>query len=187
MSTKDEMKEKLSALVDNELNELVERRMVAALVENQELRGTWERYHLIRAAVREELTFVVKPGFSDRVVGKINDTGHRNGMGRQTVRVAGALAIAASVAAVAIVGLQQLQSPASSPAALATLPPASPLTGQVARANGSYWDAAQPEAENTLNTYLIEHNEFSPASGIGGMLPYVRIVGYDASSSDSIK
>ena len=136
---------------------------------------------------RTNISSCSPPGFSDRVAAKINDSGRRHGIGRQLARISGALAIAASVAAVAILGLQQWQSPSSSPEVLATAQPLSPPAGQLARANGTYWDAAQPEAENTLNTYLIEHNEFSPASGIGGMLPYVRIVGYDASSADASK
>jgi hypothetical protein len=37
----------------------------------------------------------------------------------------------------------------------------------------------EPETESTLNTFLVEHNEFASSSGIGGMMPYVRVVGYD--------
>ena len=37
----------------------------------------------------------------------------------------------------------------------------------------------EPEAESALNAYLVEHDEFASASGLGGMMPYVRIVSYD--------
>jgi hypothetical protein len=37
----------------------------------------------------------------------------------------------------------------------------------------------EPETESTLNAFLVEHNEFASSSGIGGMMPYVRVVGYD--------
>ncbi len=181
MNTQDDMKEKLSAFIDNELNELDERRVVEALAKNPELRGTWERYHLLRSAVREELTFVVAPALTDRVAEKINAPSRHHGLGRQAVRAMGGLAIAASVAAVAIIGLQQLQAPKPEILASIQSPQSLPAASQAVRVSGSRWDTIQPEAENTLNTYLIEHNEFSPASGIGGMMPYVRIVGYDAS------
>ena len=51
MSNTDDMKEKLSALVDNELDDLDERRVMAALEKDADLRRTWERYHLVRSAL----------------------------------------------------------------------------------------------------------------------------------------
>ena len=37
----------------------------------------------------------------------------------------------------------------------------------------------EPEAENALNAYLVEHDEFASTAGLGGMMPYVRVVSYD--------
>jgi len=48
------MKEKLSALVDNELDELETRRLLTALAADEALRATWGRYHLIGAMLRRE-------------------------------------------------------------------------------------------------------------------------------------
>ena len=52
--------------------------------------------------------------------------------------------------------------------------------GDPVRAGVRRWDTREPEAESALNAYLVEHNEFAPTSGMNGMLPYVRVVGYDS-------
>ena len=49
------MNEKLSALIDAELDELDERRTLNALTEDAKLRATWERYHLIRAVMTRQI------------------------------------------------------------------------------------------------------------------------------------
>lgn len=178
------MKEKLSAFMDNELDELGERRVLAALAEDPELRSTWERYHLIRSALHEDLEIMVAPTVAQRVAENIRELPaltNVNGARRQAARFAGTFAIAASVAALAIFGWPWLQAPPTTTATppLAVQQPA-PVPAKLAvRDSGSRWITDHPEAENALNVYLVEHNEFAPASGIGGMMPYVRVVGYD--------
>lgn len=41
------------------------------------------------------------------------------------------------------------------------------------------WNDARPAVEARLNDYLLDHNEYL-ADGVRGMLPYARVVGYDA-------
>lgn len=41
------------------------------------------------------------------------------------------------------------------------------------------WNDARPAVEARLNSYLLDHNEYL-ADGVRGMLPYARVVGYDA-------
>ena len=38
---------------------------------------------------------------------------------------------------------------------------------------------AAPDAEARLNVYLVNHNEYA-GNGVRGVLPYVRIVGYQS-------
>jgi hypothetical protein len=54
-----------------------------------------------------------------------------------------------------------------------------PVPDNFVRAGATRWDVKEPETESTLNAFLVEHNEFASSSGIGGMMPYVRVVGYD--------
>lgn len=177
------MKEKLSAFMDNELDELGERGVLAALAEDPALRSAWERYHLIRSALHEDLEIMVAPTVAQRVAENIRELPaltNVNGARRQTARFAGTFAIAASVAALAIFGWPWLQAPTTVTPPLAVQQPASvPVPAKLAvRDSGSRWITDHPEAENALNVYLVEHNEFAPASGIGGMMPYVRVVGH---------
>ncbi len=46
------------------------------------------------------------------------------------------------------------------------------------RVSATRWNTNEPARERMLNGYLVEHQEAS-AGGVGGALPYVRIVGYD--------
>ncbi len=84
----------------------------------------------------------------------------------------GSVALAASVAAIAIFGARWF---ATSDA---------PIGPQVASRDegtlsGTHWDATKPEVAKVLNVYLVQHNEFTPTSGVNGVISYVRVVGYD--------
>lgn len=173
------MKEKLSALADNELDELEERRVLAALKGDAALRGTWERYHLVRSALRQELEIVVAQDVTEQVAKRIeSEPSHVSSFRHhRTARLVGTLAIAASVAAIAIVGVQWINRPVSAPPA--PLAANKPAPEKIIRASTMRWDTKEPEAENALNAYLVEHNEFASASGFGGMMPYARVVSYD--------
>ncbi len=181
MSNTDDMKEKLSALVDNELDDLNERRVMAALEKDPGLRQAWERYHMVRSALRQDLNMFVPQDMATRVAARIGMEPASTGFFRRQkiTRHAGTFAIAASVAAIAIASVQWFNRPASAP--LAPLAAVQPAPDNFIRAGTTRWDMKQkePEAESALNAFLVEHNEFASSSGIGGMMPYVRVVGYD--------
>lgn len=164
------MKEKLSALTDNELDELETRRLLTALAADETLRATWGRYHLIGATLRRESITPVE--VAARVATRL---GESPSAARPLTRIAGQLALAASVAAIALVGAQWWLGSQPSPTTVAqnAAPPVEYL-----RAGGTRWSTQQPEVENTLNAFLVGHNEFAPTSGVGGMFPYVRVVSY---------
>jgi len=184
------MKEKLSALVDNELDELEERRVFTALEGDVALRRTWERYHLVRAALHQDVDVVVAQDAAEQVTRRIQAEPSTAGsfQRHRVTRFLGTLAIAASVAAIAITGVQWVHRPAPAPLpALAANMPAplpalaanTPAPQNFIRSGTTHWDMKEPEAESALNAYLVEHDEFASTSGLGGMMPYVRVVGYD--------
>ena len=181
MSNTEDMKEKLSALVDNELNDLDERRVMAALEKDDDLRRTWERYHVVRSALHQELDVLIPRDMVERVAAQIGmGTASTGSFPRQKItRYAGTFAIAASVAAIAIASVQWFNRPVSTP--VAPLAAVQPAPENIIRAGTTHWDMQQkePEAVSALNSFLVEHNEFASPSGIGGMMPYVRVVGYD--------
>jgi sigma-E factor negative regulatory protein RseA len=160
------MKEKLSAFIDAELTELEERQVLTALAYDAELRSAWERYHLIRAAMTRQVSMLAPAGLAERVV---KDVGLQPG-NRVTARswhYAAGAAVAASVAALAIFGVQSLYRPAV---------PGSPTLARVSETATQASSASGPTTAQGLNPYLVGHSEFMPTSGMGGMLPYVRVV-----------
>jgi sigma-E factor negative regulatory protein RseA len=173
------MKEKISELLDDELNDVEHYRLMQTLEDNRELRGVWERYHLMRAALRKELDIMVSPGLADRVGESIRayqpatalPTGRSFRFPRYS-RAAAGLAIAASVATMAILTLQPLSPSATSesPVALQKSPALASVSEPAKR--------VKAQRQGTLNTYLVEHSEFTPNAGMNGMMSYVRIVGY---------
>jgi len=173
------LKEKLSSLVDNELDELEERHVFTALKGDVALRRTWERYHLVRAALRQAVDVVVAQDAAEQIARRIEaEPSPAVSFRRHRVtRFIGTLAIAASVAAIAITGVQWFHQP--SPAPLPALAANNPAPQNFIRSGTTRWDMKEPEAESALNAYLVEHDEFASTSGLGGMMPYVRIVSYD--------
>lgn len=174
------MNEKLSALMDGELTEFETRRLMEEINRDSTLRATWERYQLTRTALRNELVGPPEVSLAGRVANRLAtepDSVIRHG---KVIRYAGSLAIAASVAAVSILAVQWLQQPepARTAAALVRTADSAKTRQSVAVTGTTRWSTDQPETERTLNSYLVEHNEFA-ATGVGGLLPYVRVVGYD--------
>ena len=172
------MKEELSALIDGELNELDERRTLKALAGDAELRETWERYHLIRAVMTHELGVIASPDLAERVMARLAPD--EPGRNAEAARLrfwplAGGFAVAASVAAIAILALQVLPQPLIAPNGASVKIAA---TSGVAAAAGTSVPVASSTVEEPLYPYLVGHSEFMPTAGMGGMLPYVRVVAY---------
>lgn len=173
------MKEKLSALVDNELDELEERRVFKALEGDVTLRRTWERYHLVRAALHQDVETVVAQDAAEKLANRL-ETEPSSAVSfrrHRVTRFIGTFAVAASVAAIAISGVQWIHRPL--PAPLPVLAINNPAPQNIIRTGTTRWDMKEPDAENALNAYLVEHDEFASISGLGGMMPYVRVVSYD--------
>jgi sigma-E factor negative regulatory protein RseA len=171
------MNDKLSALMDNELDEIETRRLWAALPADAAARAAWGRYHLIRAALRRE---PVTPAadIAEAVAARVAALPAPAGR-RPLARLAGQLALAASVAAVVLVGAREWLGGVSPPAPVAAQreTPVEYLRAQ------TRWNTNERAIESALNGYLVEHNEFAPSAGVSGMLPYVRVVGYEPAVS----
>jgi sigma-E factor negative regulatory protein RseA len=172
------MHEKLSAFLDNELSELEERQLLKALGEDEALRQRWERYHLIRAALRSAPETPAAGNVAARVQARLAAEPAPQAWRRlrPATRTLGGLAIAATVAAVTLVGLTVLKEPAPAPTVASTKP------GSAVKV-AKRWKTEQPEIEPTLNAYLVEHNEYA-AGSVSGMLPYVRVVGYGSARDE---
>lgn len=166
------MKEAISALVDGETDDVERQRTLSALRDDPALRAAWERYHLTGSVLRRELDVLVGPGLADRIhqrlAAEVPQPPRRAGW--RYFRLGAGMAIAATVAAVAIVNLRPVLSPAGLEAK--AVPAAGSAGTQVAEVK-----PLPPDKQQALNPYLVQHGEFTPAAGMNGMSSYVRVVG----------
>ncbi|MEO6697109.1 MAG: sigma-E factor negative regulatory protein [Gammaproteobacteria bacterium] len=185
--------EQISALMDGELNEAETGRLLDRLERDDTLRTCWTRYHLISDTLRNDLTCHIKHNVANRVIQALESepihlSPRRSPSHTKTKSPAWAsffkplagLAVAASIAAVAVISLQTtapLQT--ASPVNLAGLPGAAPVTQVSSAAGRSRWSVGRPSVESKLNIYLANHNQYSMSTEMQGMLPYARIVGYE--------
>lgn len=161
--------EQISALMDGELSERELPGVLESLRKNPELTGRWQRYHLVRDALHGTLSEHVHVDLSARVRDALRDEPtvlappRRSWDFRPWLRQAAGMAIAASVAAIAILTFQVMND--ESP----TLAAKEQATVEMV--------AHQPmQTDPRLDAYLVNHNEHSVSTGMHGMLPYVRIV-----------
>jgi len=174
-------------LMDGEANAAESERIIDAVSRDQALRGVWGRYHLIGAAIRQESAAYGSEVLPRRIAAGIeaepssaSTVVSMSVRKRSMARMVGSLAIAASVAAVALIGVQFRAPDSKQPDAQVAVTTAPVTTRDYIRAAGeTRWKQRQPGTEHKLNMYLVEHNEFSPTTSIKGMMNYGRIAGYD--------
>lgn len=180
---KDRLHEQLSALVDDELAEHEQALLLKRLSADSGLRAQLLRYQLISDTLQNHLPQRIDPAFHTRIRTAIEAAPpvHGGGSGvRALVKPAAGMAIAASVAVVAVLSLQTIrqETPDAAPA-LASAPGA---------AAGAYIRAdippPSPPLDGGLDVYLVNHNEFAANRGMQGMLPYVRLVGQESGPED---
>ena len=175
------MKEMLSAAIDSESSE---RDFDAVLLEchaGDEMRRTWGRYHLIGSVMRNDHEVFPRNAVAD-LVARVSHAirseptclapQSRWGLRRDistanVVRLITGLAVAASIGGIAVFALQPN---AVSGPAIAELEAPQRMTR---------WQTQQPEMETDLNALLVEHGEFTPASGLNGLMAYAKFVSYD--------
>lgn len=104
------LREQVSALVDQALPEGEHELLLRRFATEKSLRLHWERYHLIGEAMRKSLPPVDTRGLADRVMAGISQetqpTEKPAGVGERFMRGFAGLAVAATVAVVAVTGLR---------------------------------------------------------------------------------
>jgi len=141
------MNERISALMDGELEDQAADELIPLLARERDALETWRVYHLISDALRENQPLPRAPVVPLQPRRRI------------------ALPIAASLAAVTLVGwlaFSPPQEPAAPQAAVAEAP-----------ANAPVLRVPLPSA---TSDYLLAHQGFSPRVSLQGMAPYVRTV-----------
>ncbi len=180
---KDKLYEQLSTLVDDELTGHEQALLARRIGRDAGLQQRLSRYQLVSDALQNHLPPQVDPGFYRRVQTALRDepsvrmggfAGSR--LGSLLKPVAG-LAIAASVAVVAVISIQSARQDVPSLPALATVP----ADKDYVRVQQASNPATPPRVGKKLDIYMVNHNEYAVSRGMQGMLPYVRIVGNEVS------
>ena len=162
--------ERLSALMDGELDDHEVAGELASIKGDPRRETTWAAYHLIGDVLRGE--GVVVDDFTVRVHVKLDNEptvlAPRRPMRRTTRRVL--LPLAASLCGAAVVAWLALSnnpilSPQDSPVSPAEIA-TSPQTEQI----------TDPSETDAITEYLMAHQQFSPSTARQGVVPYVRTV-----------
>jgi len=181
MSEKSE--EQISALMDGEVDVEARAFVLRRMSDGEESRARWARYHLIGETIRNNLPDVVDPAFAEQVRNAVSrevvpTTGlpvsHRHSYSRWRRPAIGA-AVAASLAAVAVVGFHTGEEPNRRPAAAVAEFPS--LASSTVAAVG-----LEDRMNQRLQPYVQVHNGHVTGGAMRGYLPYVRLVSHDASS-----
>jgi sigma-E factor negative regulatory protein RseA len=194
------MGESLSALMDDEANELELERVLAQVIGDGELREAWIRYNLARHAVQSHQLAYLDWDISGQVQSALAGSQEEGpstiqaGLKQRILRPLASLAIAASVAATVVIGGQQLaqvggtdpygvdRSVANSASPVGMI---NSLGATAVRA--SYGMQAIPVlqpatrtaydelAQQRLRKYMQEHAEQAALNSPQGLLPFARV------------
>jgi sigma-E factor negative regulatory protein RseA len=166
--------ERISSLMDGELDAHQAGQQLNRLKNDPEARGTWDAFHLIGDAMRGDC--VVSRDFSARLQARLDAEPTVLAPRRSTARPFATYAwpAAASFSAVALVGWMAFYSPLAPQPAVTTQVaiPATPVAAVVAPQE----QLANVPSEGRMNEYLMAHQEFSPSTAIQGVAPYIRTV-----------
>jgi negative regulator of sigma E activity len=209
MSTNISTEERLSALLDNEITAFESRRLTDELLNDQKHQKRWISYHLIGDVLRNEMPERLTRDFAARVmqvldVETIAPAVQRRVAANSWSKPVMGLALAASVAAISIFGLQFMtqgesvtgvnmaatQQPSGNPSiqpvavqqqsVLAELPSVPLAESSLVRQVNTAETAAVTltpaiSTDPRMDSYLATHAEYASRPG---MLSRVRIVGY---------
>jgi sigma-E factor negative regulatory protein RseA len=160
---KRDLSEKISLLVDDQLDTTTAMKLVETLEKSPADAATYSRYLLIGEVLRSRTAVIEEPGFLARVHDAIEEEPSilvpdwRKRLREQTVT----LALAATLAGLAVVvGSSVIQQ--REQATLATA-------------------SADRGAAEQVQDYLVTHNETAYLAANGGLMPYLRVVSGDRS------
>jgi sigma-E factor negative regulatory protein RseA len=163
--------DRLSALMDGELDGREAQSVIVRLKDDSELRIRWDDFHLVRDALRGEP--MLSSSFNERLSKRLADEptvlAPRRLLPRTRRAVTYTMSAAASVAAAALV-LSVAMSPSGGDNAgskFATvgpaLPPAPPMPASL-------------PYDGNLNELLLAHQIYSPSTALQGVVGYIRTV-----------
>lgn len=186
----EQQNEKLSALMDGELDEL----NLNQIARDESAKATWHRYHLISDVLHQRQLLPVNLDLSAKISEMIkNEPAILAPVTKTTphyLKPAAGFAVAASVAALAILGVQLYQSDVAGPSQvpvaevqiqqpvreLLVVAP-QPLPQPASQNNASVRPVQMEIQSNAkISRYIMQHNEYQSNVGMQGVMPHVRLV-----------
>ncbi len=179
--------EDVSAWMDGALSKPRSEKLVGSVSTDPELRQAWSRYHLIGDALRGDLPQQLETGLAERVRACIEREAPIAAAPLPVPQVLPprvrspyvAWALAASLGGMAVMAAQTWreylpmmganQLTASLSGDIAPLPIAT-----------QRWRGERTVPSSRLSSYLVSHSRFQTDMQLEGVLPYVRLVGYEA-------
>jgi sigma-E factor negative regulatory protein RseA len=192
---RENINEKLSAFMDGELDGHHHNEIIDVLTLNPDMRQVWWRYHLIADAVTQDMKTYAGTDLASSISAKILQepttlSPLRKNNPVSFIKPLAGMAIAASVAAVAILGFRlsgtQQQESVQLPRVVARDEASTATVSQFTPAgrntpipsNNIRLANAVPNAR--MNSYLLNHNEYNTMGNrMQGIIPYVRIIAND--------
>jgi sigma-E factor negative regulatory protein RseA len=187
------MRESLSALMDDEANELEVERVLARIAGDPELREAWVRYNMVRTVTGGQ--YPAHPGLDVSARVRKELAGEERGIAglrQRWLRPLASMAVAASVAATVVLGgqqLAQLESPGQDSQAIAssvspvgmvnslgaTSVQASYGTQSVPVLQPATRTAYQELAKQRMQKYMQAHAEQAALNSPAGLVPFARV------------
>jgi sigma-E factor negative regulatory protein RseA len=159
------MNDRISALMDGEVDEKSARQTIDAVARDAEAARTWRTYHLIGDAMRGGM--LLSEGFTERVAQRLvaepTVLAPRR-MRTESPRLFTMSALAASFAAVAFVGW------------MAFAPQPQLASAPLAQVQATADKPVLVPLPTAANDYLLAHQGFSPRVSLQGMAPYVLTI-----------
>lgn len=174
--------ESLSALMDGEVRDR-DLDTLEDWTRDEGLRAAWGRYHLISECIRGTLPRQMDPALASRIAVALRNEpvilAPDSGVSRPWLKPLAGMAIAASVATLAVVGIQMNRGPdtglGASVAGVETA--AGGSGGQVNLAAGQARQAAPANTvDPRLNRYLIKYSAQRDGAAVQGVPSNVRVV-----------
>lgn len=162
--------ERISELMDGELEAREAQRQLARIKQDQELAHCWSTFHLIGDALRGErpLAREISSRVATQLVNEPTVLAPRSYAPKRTATYA--VSVAASLSAVAlVVWIGFFNNPlAPQPEIITKKAPPTPPPAEL--------ELASVPSEGQVNDLLRAHTEYSPSTAIQGLAPYIRSV-----------
>ena len=186
----EQKREQLSALVDDELIHEASS-AIDHLLEDDQAKETWTRYHLIGDSLRghlperyENTAARVSMAIASEPTILAPPKKLNKGKSSDLMKPVMGFAIAASVAAVAIFNVQQAnQVPTTGQPEIVQSSIATNAPSMVSSQLVSQQDNQAKRPDPRLSRYLVNYNEQRVSTGVRGMPPHVRMVANDTITS----